>query len=68
MMIKEKGLNIFQRFVLPILSLCGVGVIIYASISKHKMGNVWYLIVFAAVMLIGFIVTKVNEKNKAKSE
>lgn len=68
MMIKEKGLGIFQRFVLPILSLCGVGVIIYASISKHKMGNVWYLIVFAAVMLIGFIVTKVNEKNKAKTE
>ena len=66
MMIKEKELGVFKRFVLPILSLCGIGVIIYASISKHQMGNVWYLIVFAVIMLVGFVVTKLNEKkNKA---
>ena len=62
MMIKEKELNLFKRFVLPILSIIGIGVIIYASITKHKMGNVWYLIVFAAIMLIGFAVTKLNKK------
>ena len=62
MMIKEKDLNPLKRFVLPILSLAGIGVIIYASITKHKMGNVWYLIVFAAIMLIGFVVTKINKK------
>ncbi len=62
MMIKEKELNPFKRFVLPILSLAGIGVIIYASIAKHKMGNVWYLIVFAIIMLIGFAVTKINKK------
>ena len=61
MMKKEKELKVFQRFVLPILSLCGIAVIIYASIDKHGMGNVWYLIVFALVMLCGWLA---NRKNK----
>ena len=60
MMVKEKEFGIFRRFVLPILSLLGIGVIIYASIQKHKMGNVWYLIVFAIIMLIGYVVQKFN--------
>ena len=45
MMIKEKELGVSKRFVLPILSLAAIGVIIYASISKHKMGNVWYFLI-----------------------
>ena len=64
MMIKEKELNFFKRFVLPILSICGIGVIIYASIDKHKMGNLWYLIVFGVIMLIGFIVSQVNKRKQ----
>ncbi len=53
MMIKEKGLHPFKRFVLPCLSIAGVAVIVAASIIKHQMANVWYLIVFAVVMGIG---------------
>ena len=64
MMIKEKELNPFKRFALPALSLAGIGVIIYASIAKHKMGNVWYLIVFAVIMLVAFVVTKLNKKGE----
>jgi APA family basic amino acid/polyamine antiporter len=59
---KEKELSVFKRFVLPILSLCGIGVIIYASIDKHGMGNVWYLIVFALFMIVGAIAYRKNEK------
>ena len=62
MIIKERELNPFKRFVLPILSLLGIGVIIYASIMKHKMGNVWYLIVFAVIMLVGYAVEFINKK------
>lgn len=62
MMIKEKELGAFRRFVLPILSILAIGVIIYASIDKHKMGNVWYLVIFAIIMLAGFIAQKINEK------
>ncbi len=62
MMVKEKEFGVFRRFVLPICSLASIGVIIYASIQKHKMGNLWYLIVFAIIMLIGFVVTKINKR------
>ena len=65
MMVKEKELGVFRRFVLPIMSLLGIGVIIFASIQKHKMGNVWYLIVFAAVMLLGYIVERYNQNKTA---
>ncbi len=68
MMIKEKELNPLKRFVLPVLSIAGIGVIIYASITKHKMGNVWYLIVFAAIMLIGYVAQRINEKKTNKED
>ena len=52
-MIKEKGLNPFFRFVLPILSIIGAGVMVAASIFRHGLGNIWYLIVFAVIMAVG---------------
>ena len=67
MMIKERGLGIFKRFVLPILSIAAIGVIVYASIDKHGMGNVWYLIVFGVIMLVGFVAKKLNEVLKKKA-
>jgi APA family basic amino acid/polyamine antiporter len=60
MMKKEKELGVFRRFVLPCLSLAGIGVIIYASIDKHGMANLWYLIIFAIFMLIGWAVERKN--------
>ena len=66
MMVKEKDVHPFKRFVLPILSIFGVGIIVYASIRSHGMANVWYLIVFAVIMLAGFIVMKLNEKKSKK--
>ena len=52
-MMKEKGLNPFLRFVLPSLSIVGAGVMVAASIFRHGISNIWYLVVFAAVMLVG---------------
>lgn len=62
MMVREKDLHPFKRFVLPILSLIGVGIIVAASITKHGMSIVWYLIVFAAIMATGAVVKYVNGK------
>ena len=62
MMIKEKELHPFKRFVLPGLSIVGIGIIVAASIIKHKMDNVWYLIFFFAIMLVGYVVMLLNEK------
>lgn len=65
MMIKEREFGFFKRFVLPIISLVGIGVIITACVLKHGMANIWYLIVFGAIMLLGFATKKYNEmKNK----
>ena len=64
MMIREKDVHPFKRFVLPILSIVGICVIVAASIIKHKMDNVWYLIVFAAVMAVGYLILYLNEKKK----
>ncbi len=52
-MIKSKELHPVKRFVLPALSIAGAIVVVIASIYRHGMGNVWYLILFAAVMALG---------------
>lgn len=64
MMIKEKNLHPVKRFVLPILSIIGVGVIVAASILSHGIANVWYLIVFAVIMGIGALVKYFTDKKK----
>ncbi len=53
MMLKEKDLHPFKRFVLPIISIVGIAVIVAASILKHGMANIWYLIVYAVIMGAG---------------
>ena len=62
-MIKEKGLNPFARFILPILSIIGAGIMVAASIFRHRISNVWYLIVFAVIMAIGVALYFYNRKN-----
>ena len=50
---KEKDLPAFQRFVMPLLSLCGAIFMVIAAIVAHGMAVVAYLILFAIVMLFG---------------
>ena len=50
---KEKDQNVLRRFVLPGLALCGSVFMVIASVFSHGISCVWYLIVFAFVMLIG---------------
>ena len=55
---KEKDLNAFQRFVMPILSVCGCIFMVYAAIVSHKMSCVYYLIIFALFMVVGLFFRK----------
>ncbi len=55
---KEKDESVLRRFVLPILTMCGSCFMVYACVLSHGMGCVWYLIVFAVVMVIGGLVNK----------
>ncbi len=50
---QEKGQSVLRRFVLPLLSMCGSIFMIVACVFSHGWGCLWYLIVFAAIMLVG---------------
>ena len=68
-MIKEKELNVFKRFILPIFSILACGVMIFAAVYKHGITPfiestasggfscpvIFYLILFAVVMIIGAV-------------
>ena len=47
-----------RRYVIPALAILGSLFMVYACLVGHKMENVWYLIVFAVIMLIGGAVNK----------
>ncbi len=53
MMVKEKGLSGFKRFVMPFFAICGCVFMVIAAIYAHKMYVAYYLIVFAVIMIIG---------------
>ena len=55
---KEKDESVWRRFVLPILAFCGSVFMVVACIFSHRWGCFWYLIVFAAVMVIGAVVNR----------
>lgn len=60
---KEKDQNVLRRFVLPVLALCGSVFMVVASIFSHGWSCLWYLIVFAVVMALGWLVDNSRKKN-----
>ena len=59
---KETDQPVLQRFVLPGLALCGSVFMIVACVISHRWGCLWYLIVFAVMMVIGGLVDKSRKK------
>ena len=54
-------LNVFDRYVMPILGLCGCLVMVYAAFAAYGVSTVLhYLIVFAVVMIIGNLFYRKN--------
>ena len=49
----EKEESALRRFVFPILAICGSAFMVLASIISHKIGCLWYAIVFIVIMAIG---------------
>ena len=54
--------TIVRRFVLPALAIVGSAFMILACLVGHGIANLWYLIVFAVVMLIGGLIDRRNNK------
>lgn len=59
---KEKGESPVRRFVMPILATIGSVFMVIASVFSHGIGCLWYLIVFAVVMLIGWLLDAKNRR------
>lgn len=54
-MVKGKEYGVFKRFIMPALAFVGACFFIYASIIKHGMKNVGFLIIALVIMVIGFL-------------
>lgn len=54
LMKKETQLDGFKRFFMPGLAVCGSAFMIVAAIFSHGMACVYYLIIFAVIIAIGW--------------
>ena len=59
---KEKDQSTVRRFVLPSLAIVGCSFMVFACATSHRMACVWYLIVFAVIMGIGYRFEKSAQK------
>ncbi len=64
MMIKCKDLHPFKRFVLPSLSICAALFMIYSAFAAYKLQAIYYLIIFALIMLVGLLFYR-DEKGRS---
>ena len=62
MMVKEKGLHPVKRFIFPILSILCCIFMVVAAVFAHGMGVVWYLCIFAVIMLLSIPFYKRKKK------
>ncbi|MBQ7083127.1 MAG: APC family permease [Oscillospiraceae bacterium] len=62
---KEKDEKPLHRFILPGLSFVGSLFMVTACVISHKIGVLWFSIVFAVVMLIGWRVDASRKKKHA---
>jgi APA family basic amino acid/polyamine antiporter len=53
LMVKERELSAFKRFVMPVLAIMSCIFMVVAACFAHRMAAVYYLVVFAVVMVIG---------------
>ena len=47
--------TVMRRFFIPALAIIGSLFMVYAGIVGHGLANLWYLIVFAVIMFIGYL-------------
>jgi len=57
MMVKEKSLNFFKRFLMPSLAICACVFMVIAAFYAHSKAVFYYLIIFIVIMAFGMIIT-----------
>ncbi|MBQ2846380.1 MAG: hypothetical protein IJE75_04495 [Firmicutes bacterium] len=58
---REKEWNGFDRFIAPALSIAGSVFMMIAAVFSHGQAVIYYLIVFAVIMVIGAFFAKKKE-------
>lgn len=53
LIVKEKDLSVFKRLIMPVLAILGCIFMMVAACFAHGISVVYYLIVFAVIMIIG---------------
>ncbi len=53
LMAKEKDLGVFKRIIMPFLAICGCVFMAYATVYVYGETVLFYLIIFAVIMIIG---------------
>ena len=61
-MVKEKDLHPFKRFVVPIIAIACCIFLVFCACYAYRMDAVYYFIAFAIVMFIGFLFQKKKKK------
>jgi len=57
-MVKEKDLNVYKRFVMPVLAIGACIFMVVAACYSHGAAVIYYLIIFAAIMSLGLMLNK----------
>lgn len=65
LMKKEKDLGVFKRFIAPGISVAGCVFMMIAAVFAHRQAVIFYLIVFAVIMIIGMAFS--GKKNKQET-
>ncbi|MDR0976037.1 MAG: amino acid permease [Christensenellaceae bacterium] len=63
MMFKNKESNWFNRFVAPCLAILGCLFMCFAVIYSYKMDALWYMLIVAGIMALGYLIRLFNRKN-----
>lgn len=66
MMVKEKDLGAFKRIIMPILAICGCIFMVYATVYVYGETVLYYLAIFAVIMVIGAFFMKKKEPTLKK--
>jgi len=56
MMVKEPALSFFKRFLMPFLAICACVFMVIAACYAHGKTVIFYLILFAVIMVAGIVV------------
>ncbi|HHT64016.1 MAG: APC family permease [Bacillota bacterium] len=56
MMVKEKSLNSYQRFLMPFVAICACVFMVVAACYAHGQAVAFYLIIFVVIMIIGILI------------